>query len=85
MDSFEQDESSFGEVDVAETEKLAEHDPGEPWGNTDNTDQGVVWGCFHGGSFSLELELGKVNTISVHGYSQSRGWGCFHCGSFSLE
>jgi hypothetical protein len=27
----------FGEVDLAETEKLAEHDPGESGGNTDNT------------------------------------------------
>ena len=54
FDSSKQGESSFGEVDVAETEELAEHDPGEPWGNTDNTDHGVVWGCFHGGSFSLE-------------------------------
>ena len=34
LDSSKQDESSFGEVDVAETEKLAEHDPGEPGGNT---------------------------------------------------
>ena len=31
------DESSFGEVDVAETEELAEHDPGEPGENTDYT------------------------------------------------
>ena len=37
LDSSEQDESSFEEVDVAETEELAEHDPGEPGGNTDNT------------------------------------------------
>jgi hypothetical protein len=40
-DSTEQDESSFGEVDVAETEELAEHDPGVPEGNTNNTEQGV--------------------------------------------
>ena len=33
MDSSEQDESSFGEVDVAEKEELAEHDPGEPEGS----------------------------------------------------
>ena len=65
---------------MAETEDLAEHDPGEPGGT--RTTHSRVWGCFHGGSFSLELELGKVNTISVHGYSQSRGWGCFHGGSF---
>ena len=26
---------------MAETEELAEHDPGEPGGNTDNTEQGV--------------------------------------------
>ena len=30
LDSSKQDESSFGEVDVAETDELAEHDPGEP-------------------------------------------------------
>ena len=41
MDSSEQDESSFWEVDVAETEELAEHDPGELEGNTTNTEQGV--------------------------------------------
>ena len=40
-DSTEQDESSFGEVDVAETEEHAEHDPGVPEGNTNNTEQGV--------------------------------------------
>jgi len=44
FDSSKQDESSFGEVDVAETEKLAEHDPGEPGRNTDNTEQGVGTG-----------------------------------------
>ena len=33
---LQQDESSFGEVE-AETEKHAEHDPGEPGGNMDNT------------------------------------------------
>ena len=37
LDSSKQDESSFGEVDVAETEELAEYDPGEPGENTDNT------------------------------------------------
>ena len=41
MDSSEQDESSFGEVDAAETEELAEHDPGEPEENTNNTEQRV--------------------------------------------
>ena len=41
MDSSEQDEPSFGEVDVAETEELGEHDPGEPEGKTHNTEQGV--------------------------------------------
>ena len=46
---------------MAETEKLAEHDPGEPGRNTDNTEQGV--GIFNGGSFSLELELGEVSSI----------------------
>ena len=40
MDSPE-DESSFGEGNVAETEELAEHDPGEPEGNMNNTEQGV--------------------------------------------
>ena len=41
MDFSKQDESSFGEVDVAETDELAKHDPGEPEGNTNNTEQGV--------------------------------------------
>ena len=41
MDFSEEDESSLGEVVVAETEELAEHDPGEPEGNTSNTEQGV--------------------------------------------
>ena len=41
MDFSEQDEFSFGEVDMAETEELAENDSGEPEGNTDNTEQGV--------------------------------------------
>ena len=41
MDSSKQDESSFGEVDVAETEELAKHNPGEPEGNTNNTEQSV--------------------------------------------
>ena len=41
MDSSEQDESSFEEVDVAEMEDFAENNPGEPGENTDNTEQGV--------------------------------------------
>ena len=41
VDSSWQDESSFGKVDVAETEDFAEHNPGEPEGNTNNTEQGV--------------------------------------------
>ena len=41
MDSSEQDEFSFGEVDVTETEELAENDPVEPEGNMNNTEQGV--------------------------------------------
>ena len=35
-------ESSFKEVDVAETEEFLEHDPGEPEGNMNKTEQ-VVW------------------------------------------
>ena len=41
LNSSKQDYSSFAEVDVAETEELAEHNPGEPEGNTNNTEQGV--------------------------------------------
>ena len=41
MDSSEQDESSFREVGVAESEELAEHDKGEPEGNTNYKEQGV--------------------------------------------
>ena len=36
LDSSDNDESSFEEVDVAETEKLAEHNPCEP-GRTQTT------------------------------------------------
>ena len=41
LDSSEQDESSFREVGVAEREELAEHNLGEPEGNTNYTEQGV--------------------------------------------
>ena len=41
LDSSKQDEFFFWEVDVAETEELPEHDPGEPEGNMNNTEQGV--------------------------------------------
>ena len=92
MDSFEQDESSFGEVDVAETEELAEHNPGEPGEELGEysiilwTINSRVWGCFHGGSFSLEWGLGKYNIILwTTRTTQSKVWGCFNGGSFSLE
>ena len=41
LDSSEQDESSFAELDVAETEELAEHDSGEQGEGLGNTEQSV--------------------------------------------
>ena len=44
-----------------------------------------VWGCFNGGSFSLELELGEVSSILCTRIFKKRVWVWFHCDSFSLE
>ena len=38
LDTSKQEESSFEEVDLVEMEEFAENNPGDPGGNTDNTE-----------------------------------------------
>ena len=73
LDSSKQDESSFGEVDVAETEELAEHDPGEPGGNTVQH----IAGCGDASMVVLSLwseNLAKLELFCEHGQHRAGWW-----------